>query len=222
MGHNAGCAPTLWIRANLSNGEDPQCIHSPEAETILQAQRGDAQAFERIYQSHSRRIYCLCLRMVRNPAEAEDLTQEAFLRVFRNIRTFRGESAFSTWLHRLAVNVVLMQLRKKNLPEAMLEEARRPTGESAATNHKAGDSERGRSALIDQVHLDRAVEQLSSCHRLVFVLHDIHGYKHREIAKMVDCSVGTSKGRLHKAHKRLRELLRENCEPAVPCWESCT
>jgi len=222
MGHNGGCATTLWIRANLSNGEEPQSIHSPEAETILQAQRGDAQAFERIYQSHSRRIYCLCLRMVRNPAEAEDLTQEAFLRVFRNIRTFRGESAFSTWLHRLAVNVVLMQLRKKNLPEPVLEETKRPTGESAPADQKARDSDAPTSALIDRVNLDRAVEQLPSSHKLVFVLHDIQGYKHHEIAKMVDCSVGTSKGRLHKAHKRLRDLLRENCAPLVPCWESCT
>src|SRR5258708_17291028 len=106
----------------------------------MQARRGNAQALERIDQSDSRGIDCLCLRMVRNPAEAEDLTQEAFLRVFRNIRTFRGESAFSTWLHRLAVNVVLMQLRTKNLPEAMLKEARRPIGETCATNTKAGDS----------------------------------------------------------------------------------
>src|SRR5713226_6195720 len=129
MGHNAGCAPTLWIRANVSDGKEPQRTHSPEEEPILQAQRDDAQAFERIYESHSRRIYSLCLRMVRNPAEAEDLTQEAFLRVFRNIRTFRGKSAFSTWLHRLAVNVVLMQLRKKRLLEAELDETRGRTGE---------------------------------------------------------------------------------------------
>lgn len=85
-----------------------------EADAIRQAQRGDAAAFERLYRLHSRRVYSLCLRMVSNPAEAEDLTQEAFLQLFRKIQTFRGESAFSTWLHRLAVNVVLMRLRKKS------------------------------------------------------------------------------------------------------------
>src|SRR6202521_1143455 len=94
-----------------------------EAEAIRLAQQGDADAFERIYGLHSRRIYALCLRMVGNTAEAEDLTQEVFLQLFRKVGTFRGESAFSTWLHRLAVNVVLMRLRKKTLPETSLEES---------------------------------------------------------------------------------------------------
>ena len=94
----------------------------PEAEAIRLAQQGDAAAFERLYRLHNRRVYSLCLRMVSNTAEAEDLTQEAFLQLFRKIATFRGESAFSTWLHRLAVNVVLMKLRKKSGNESSLEE----------------------------------------------------------------------------------------------------
>src|SRR5215472_10145719 len=101
----------------------------PESESIRLAQKGDAAAFERLYQLHSRRVYSLCLRMVGNTAEAEDLTQEAFLQLFRKIATFRGESAFSTWLHRLAVNVVLMKLRKKSGKETSLEETLEPQQE---------------------------------------------------------------------------------------------
>src|SRR5712675_1418067 len=93
-----------------------------EAEAIERAKLGDAQAFQALYEKHKRRVYSLCLRMTANTAEAEDLTQEAFLQLYRKIATFRGESAFSTWLHRLSVNVVLMHLRKKSLPAVPLEE----------------------------------------------------------------------------------------------------
>src|SRR5215467_7138294 len=94
-----------------------------EQEAIARAQQGDAECFEALYGLHKRRVYSLCLRMTGNTAEAEDLTQEAFLQLYRKIATFRGESAFSTWLHRLSVNVVLMHLRKKGLPEVSLDEA---------------------------------------------------------------------------------------------------
>jgi len=100
-----------------------------EAEAIDRAKGGDAEAFEGLYGLHKRRVYSLCLRMTGNTAEAEDLTQEAFLQLYRKIATFRGESAFSTWLHRLAVNVVLMHLRKKGLPEISLDEALEPQHE---------------------------------------------------------------------------------------------
>ncbi len=111
--HGRNCTSTFWERTEVSECEESQTVESAEAKTIWQAQQGDATAFEGIYRLHSRRVYALCLRMVGNPTDAEDLTQEAFLRVFRKIQTFRGESAFSTWLHRLVLNVVLMQLRKK-------------------------------------------------------------------------------------------------------------
>ena len=101
-----------------------------EAEAIRLAQGGDAAAFEYLYQLHGRRVYALCLRMVGNPSDAEDLMQEAFLQLFRKIGTFRGESAFSTWLHRMTVNVVLMRLRKKSLPVASLEETTEPDEET--------------------------------------------------------------------------------------------
>ena len=110
----------------------------PEAEAIRLAQQGNAEAFERLYQLHSRRVYSLCLRMVSNTAEAEDLTQEAFLQLFRKIATFRGESAFSTWLHRLAVNVVLMRLRKKTAIVSSLDEMTEPDEESSGPRRDFG------------------------------------------------------------------------------------
>jgi RNA polymerase sigma-70 factor (ECF subfamily) len=180
-----------------------------EAEAIRLAQQGDAGAFERIYRLHSRRVYALCLRMVGNTAEAEDLTQDAFLQLFRKIGTFRGESAFSTWLHRLAVNVVLMKLRKKTLPETSLEESTDPEDESGGPRREIGAPDLLLTGSIDRVHLQRAIEQLPPGYRQVFVLHDVQGFEHNEIADLMDCSIGNSKSQLHKARMRLRELLQE-------------
>lgn len=181
-----------------------------EAEAIRRAQQGDAGAFERIYRLHSRRVYALCLRMVGNTAEAEDLTQEAFLQLFRKIGTFRGESAFSTWLHRLAVNVVLMRLRKKTVAATSLDEQSEPDDESSAPRKDVGMEDLRLSGSVDRVNLERAVQQLSPGYRSVFVLHDIQGYEHNEIAAIMKCSIGNSKSQLHKARMRLRELLHEN------------
>jgi RNA polymerase sigma-70 factor, ECF subfamily len=180
-----------------------------EAEAIRLAQAGNAAAFEFLYQMHSRRVYALCLRMVGNPADAEDLLQEAFLQLFRKIATFRGESAFSTWLHRMTVNVVLMRLRKKSLPAASLEEVTEPDEETGGPRKDIGAPDLGLSGAVDRVNLQRAVEQLPPGYRTVFVLHDVQGYEHNEIADIMDCSVGNSKSQLHKARTRLRELLQE-------------
>ncbi|HEX3377789.1 MAG TPA: sigma-70 family RNA polymerase sigma factor [Candidatus Acidoferrales bacterium] len=180
-----------------------------EAEAIRLAQQGDASAFEHIYRLHSRRVYALCLRMVGNPAEAEDLTQDAFLQLFRKIATFRGESAFSTWLHRLSVNVVLMKLRKKTLPETSLEESTDPEDEVNGPRREIGAPDLMLTGSIDRVHLERAIEQLPPGYRQVFVLHDVQGFEHNEIAGLMDCSIGNSKSQLHKARMRLRELLQE-------------
>src|SRR3974390_2676455 len=125
-----------------------------EAEAIRLAQQGDAGAFERIYRLHSRRVYALCLRMVGNTAEAEDLTQDAFLQLFRKIGTFRGESAFSTWLHRLAVNVVLMKLRKKTLPETSLEESTDPEDETSGPRRDFGGPDLRLSGSLDRVNIE--------------------------------------------------------------------
>jgi RNA polymerase sigma-70 factor, ECF subfamily len=181
----------------------------PEAEAIRRAQQGDAAAFERIYRLHNRRVYSLCLRMVGNTAEAEDLTQEAFLQLFRKIGTFRGESAFSTWLHRLAVNVVLMRLRKKTGTETSLEEVTEPDEESGGPRKDFGAPDLKLSGSIDRVNLKRAVDQLPAGYKAIFVLHDVQGYEHNEIAGILGCSIGNSKSQLHKARMRLRELLHE-------------
>jgi RNA polymerase sigma-70 factor (ECF subfamily) len=180
-----------------------------EADAIRLAQQGDANAFERIYRLHSRRVYALCLRMVGNPAQAEDLTQEAFLQLFRKIGTFRGESAFSTWLHRLSVNVVLMRLRKKTLSETSLEETTDPDEESSGPRRDFGGPDLRLSGSLDRVNIERAIEQLPPGYKSIFVLHDVQGYEHNEIAMIMKCSIGNSKSQLHKARMRLRTLLRE-------------
>jgi RNA polymerase sigma-70 factor, ECF subfamily len=177
---------------------------------IRLAQQGDAASFERLYQTHSRRVYSLCLRMVGNTAEAEDLTQEAFLQLFRKIATFRGESAFSTWLHRLAVNVVLMKLRKKSGKESSLEEITEPDDESGTPRRDFGSPDLRLTGSLDRVNLQRAVEQLPPGYKAVFILHDVQGYEHNEIAEMMGCSIGNSKSQLHKARMRLRDLLHES------------
>jgi len=210
MRHNCSLMSTPAGRTNVSECEESHRGESAGAETIRRAQRGDAAAFERIYQLHGRRIYALCLRIARNPSEAEDLTQEAFLRAFRKIHMFRGESAFSTWLYRLALNVVLMKLRKKQVSEASLEEMRKRNAESTGQSKEVGGLDLHLAGLMDRLNLERAVEQLPSAFKTVFVLHDIQGYKHHEIAEMMDWSVGTSKGKLHRARMRLRELLQDS------------
>src|SRR4029077_4242569 len=159
-----------------------------EAEAIDRAKGGDAEAFELLYGLHKRRVYSLCLRMTGNTAEAEDLTQEAFLQLYRKIATFRGESAFSTWLHRLSVNVVLMRLRKKGLPEVSLEETLEPQQEDGPKKD-IGARDNVLAGSIDRVNLERAIENLPPGYRIIFVLHDIEGYEHNEIAEMMGCSI---------------------------------
>ncbi len=180
-----------------------------EAQVIRLAQRGDAAAFECIYRLHSRRVYALCLRMVGNTTEAEDLTQEAFLQLFRKIHTFRGESAFSTWLHRLSVNIVLMRLRKKSLAQTSLEEIIEPDEEMDGPRMEFGAPDPLLTGSIDRINLQRAIDQLPLGYKAAFVLHDIEGYEHHEVAEIMGCSAGNSKSQLHKARMRLRELLQE-------------
>jgi len=177
-----------------------------EAEAIERAKQGDADAFEALYNLHKRRVYSLCLRMTANTAAAEDLTQEAFLQLFRKIGTFRGESAFSTWLHRMAVNVVLMQLRKKGLPVVPLEETMETEEESPRKEPGAEDPRLAGS--VDRMQLQKSIEGLPPGYRMIFLLHDVEGYEHNEIAAMVGCSIGNSKSQLHKARMKLREILR--------------
>jgi RNA polymerase sigma-70 factor (ECF subfamily) len=180
---------------------------SPQLDALSRAQGGDHQAFAELYSQHKRRIYSLCLRMVGNIAEAEDLTQEAFLQLHRKIGTFRGDSAFSTWLHRLVINVVLMHLRRKGLSVISLDEAMEPA-QDEGPGRSFGTADLALTGTIDRLALERAIGDLPAGYRLIFVLHDIEGYEHNEIASMLDCSIGNSKSQLHKARLKLRDALR--------------
>jgi RNA polymerase sigma-70 factor, ECF subfamily len=198
--------------ASTKHPTSPQPIEnekSRESEAIRQARDGDATAFECLYGLHSRRVYAVCLRMVGDTTEAEDLTQEAFLRLFRKIHTFRGESAFSTWLHRLVINTVLMHLRKKSLPAVSIEPTHDPDNDTGSSNIDVAAPDLFLEGSIDRINLGRCIAQLPVGYRTVFVLHDIQGFKHHEIAEMLGRSEGVSKSQLHRAHMRLRELLYE-------------
>jgi len=179
----------------------------PEKEIIRQAQEGDAGAFERIYRRYNRRVYALCMRMTKNQANAEDLTQEAFLQVFRKIHTFRGESAFFTWFHRLTVNVVLMSLRKRKDMEVSWQYQHDHEGESGTRVQDAGAADPALSGLFDRENLNRALSRMPKGYKRVLVLHDVFGYEHNEIAVALECSTGNSKSQLHKARERMRSLL---------------
>ena len=186
---------------------------SAEAKAIEAAKQGSAEAFEILYHAHKRRIYSLCLRMTGNTAEAEDLTQEAFLQLFRKIGTFRGESAFSTWMHRLAVNLVLMRFRKKGLVTFSLDEPADPDFEGSRTRD-FGSEDLALTGSVDRIVLENAIQALPPGYRMIFSLHDVEGYEHQEIAGMMGCSVGNSKSQLHKARMKLRELLQKKRLPA--------
>jgi RNA polymerase sigma-70 factor (ECF subfamily) len=177
-------------------------------DTVRLAQQGDAAAFEAIYRLHSRRVYALCLRMLGDPVEAEDLAQEAFLQLFRKIHTFRGESAFSSWLHRLTANVVLMSFRKKKAVLTSLDDMIKIDEDSEIARHEIGCADLRLAGVFDRINLQTAIEQLPHGYKAMFILHDVHGYEHNEIAEIFRCSVGNSKSQVHKARKRLRELLR--------------
>ncbi len=187
-----------------------------EADVVRRAQQGDAAAFEHIYRLHSRRVYSLCLRMAGNPTDAEDLTQDVFLQLFRKIGTFRGESAFSTWLHRMSVNIVLMRFRKKPKGETSLETVTNQDEDSSGPAKEFGGADLRLDGVIDRVALRAAISELAPGYRAMFVLHYVQGYKHNEIARILGCTTGNSKSQTHKARIRLRELLRKTLLGSEP------
>ena len=183
-----------------------------DADVVRLAQQGDADAFERIYRLHSRKVYTLCLRMVGDRADAEDLTQDVFLQLFRKINTFRGDSAFSTWLHRMAVNIVLMRFRKKNLVDRSLDTIMNPEEESSAPSKEFGGPDLRLNGVVDRITLETAINELPPGYKAMFILHDVQGYNHDEIAGIFQCTAGNSKSQVHKARTRLRELLQRKVE----------
>lgn len=181
--------------------------HFSEAEALRRAQQGDAAAFESLYRRHSPRVYALCLRMVKNPAHAEDLMQDTFLAVFRSIRDFRGQSAFSTWLHRVTRNTVLMGFRKRRIQETSLDEITDFELDSRHAYAELGVADARLEGTADRMLLSNAVSRLSRGFRATLLLHDLHGYEHSEVAAILGCATGTSKSQLHKARLRVRKML---------------
>jgi RNA polymerase sigma-70 factor (ECF subfamily) len=178
-----------------------------DLELVRRAQDGDAEAFAALFHAHKARVYSICVRMTNNTAQAEDLTQDAFLQVFRKLSTFKGNSALSTWLYRIAVNTVLMHFRKKALKQISLDE---PSSHDVKQVRREYGSRDGRlSGSVDRITLTRAIKDLPAGYRRIFLLHEVEGYEHQEIAKLLECSVGNSKSQLHKAKLRIREFLSQ-------------
>ena len=175
--------------------------------TVKLAADGDMAAFEGLYRSYHRRVYSLCLRMTRNASDAEDLTQNVFVQLFRKLKTFRGESAFTTWLHHVTVNEVLMHFRR---PVVRME---RPTEDGTTPTQIKTVNNGSRMSLVDHISLNEAIRQLSPGYRAVFLLHDIAGYEHQQIGEILGCAVGTSKSQLHKARMKLRWFLAKRVLP---------
>jgi len=174
------------------------------------AASGNMMAFEEVYQRHHRRVYSICLRMLQNATEAEDLTQDVFIQLYRKIGSFRGDSAFTTWLHRLTVNQVLMHFRKRNVKfEKTTEEGETPVQIVGGTENPR------KMPVVDKIAIENAIAQLPNGYRNVFVLHDVEGYEHEEVARILGCSVGTSKSQLHKARLKLRKLLQKKAPPRL-------
>jgi RNA polymerase sigma-70 factor (ECF subfamily) len=171
---------------------------SSDSELVRRAQAGDVSAFEQLFLTYQGRIYALCLRMLSEPSRAEDLTQDAFVRAWQKLATFRGKSDFFTWLYRLAVNTVLADLRSRGRWHDRLVD-----GEDSFARQPAS----ARRSSLQAIDLERAIAELPPQARLIFVLHDIEGYRHREIASMTGLAEGTSKAHLHQARKRLRKVL---------------
>src|SRR5579872_6215709 len=183
----------------------PTAPLNSDLDLVKRAQIGDADAFASLFHNHKARIYSVCLRMTNNTAEAEDLTQDAFMQVFRKLATFRGDSALSTWLYRIAVNTVLMHFRKKALRQVSLDE---PYNQDARqVRREYGSRDDRLTGSVDRIALARAIKELPDGYRTIFLLHEVEGYEHQEIAELLDCSVGNSKSQLHKAKLRIRELL---------------
>jgi RNA polymerase sigma-70 factor, ECF subfamily len=206
----------VWQNAGTLGIETPEFLEDDINEassdlTLAQsATKGNMFAFEELYNRHHRRVYSLCLRMLQNTHEAEDLTQEVFIQLYRKIGSFRGDSAFTTWLHRMTVNQVLMHFRKRTVKfEKTTEEGETPVQIVTGTENQ------DKMPIVDKIALDSAIEQLPEGYKKVFVLHDVEGYEHEEVARILGCSVGTSKSQLHKARLKMRKLLQKKTNPRL-------
>ncbi|HUF05476.1 MAG TPA: RNA polymerase sigma factor [Aridibacter sp.] len=196
---------------NIKNAERTVDVKSMADFDLTQASaKGDMLAFEEVYNRHHRRVYAICLRMLKNTNEAEDLTQDVFIQLHRKIGSFRGDSAFTTWLHRLTVNQVLMHFRKRTVKmEKVTEEGETPV------QIVKGSEKPSRMPVVDRIAIENAIKELPNGYRNVFILHDVEGFEHEEVARILGCSVGTSKSQLHKARHKLRKLLQKQAPPRL-------
>jgi len=203
---------TLTLPASSLNSQklsNPGCIASSayttngRADVVRRAQDGDQDAFSELYAQHKKQVFSICLRMVRSFQLAEDLTQETFLQVHRKLTSFRGDSVFSTWLHRMAVNIVLMHLRKRALNAVSLDQllATFPDGN---TTRRLGKRDLTQAGVIDRLAIEQVIDTMAPGYRSIFILHDMHGFDHGEIASMLNCSSGNTKSQLHKARRVIR------------------
>lgn len=202
---------TVNTKKSFIKTEEKLDVNSAKDFELTQAAaNGNMIAFEEIYNRHHRRVYSICLRMLQNATEAEDLTQDVFIQLHRKIGSFRGDSAFTTWLHRLTVNQVLMHFRKRNVKfEKTTEEGETPIQIVGGTENPR------KMPVVDKIAIEDAIGQLPDGYRNVFVLHDVEGYEHEEVARILGCSVGTSKSQLHKARLKLRKLLQKKAPPRL-------
>jgi RNA polymerase sigma-70 factor, ECF subfamily len=201
--------------SSLLSSRNPaeECRHSAASaqfsadDPLTRARAGDPDGFAELYLHHKRRVFSICMRMVHDFQIAEDLTQETFLQLHRKLATFRGDSAFTTWLHRMTVNTVLMRLRKRTLPVISLDHMM--TGAADAEHGERGFCicDPRQASVLDRLTIDRAIAALPPGYRNVFLLHDVQGLEHREIASIEGCSVGNSKSQLHMARRALRSAL---------------
>jgi RNA polymerase sigma-70 factor (ECF subfamily) len=194
------CVPASEYKCPASRAK----FHADEV--LARAQLGDPDAFSQLYVQHRRRVFAICMRMVHDFSLAEDLTQETFLQLHRKLTSFRGNSLFTTWLHRITVNIVLMRLRKRVLPVVSLDQVMTDIPEEHAAR-SFGTRDRVQVGVVDRVAIERAVGTLAEGYRNVFLLHDVYGFQHDEIASLQGCSLGNSKSQLHQARRALRDAL---------------
>jgi RNA polymerase sigma-70 factor, ECF subfamily len=193
---------TSMVETNMSNP-----VTGTDINSALSGEK--MSGFDELYRKHYRRVYSICLRMTGNVAEAEDLTQEVFIQLHRKLGSFRGESAFTTWLHRLTVNQVLMHFRKRSVKsELTTDDGEIPDSIDPDTLNPEA------MPIVDRISIETAISQLPPGYRTAFILHDVEGYEHEEIARILGCSPGTSKSQLHKARLKLRRLIQQRAEAA--------
>ena len=196
---------TNIVRLSNSRGDSEQ-THSSDRDLVHEVLRGDPNAFATLFHRHKGKVYSVCLRMTNDPALAEDLTQNTFFHVFRKLPQFRGEAAFSTWLHRIAVNIVLMQFRRRETHDVAV--GRHGRDQASEIGQDVPTTDQRLASCLDRLDLARAIRDLPDGSRTIYLLHDVVGYEHHEISELLACSLGNSKSQLHKAKARIRKTLR--------------